>query len=263
MRVGARWVLVLLAVGAMVLVLGRGPSSTISARATQPDVYQVTAASAALDTDGYQTGSPVDPAPAVNTAVPMTSINADNTPSTNVHSAYVEPPVTAQAATQLNNVPVPYATQANALCVNCQSAVDVNADGNFTQGVDGQRLSTGGGKAHSLANQLTAVADASNGKTTIASPDQLTDFYDGVVSDLFGQFAAHSGPPAPSCQAAPAPPSPLSTVVGTAPPVCAANVQPHRQQWDRGRHPRRPHQHPAARRAGQHRQHPHRGRRVR
>lgn len=240
MRAGARWLLVLFAVGGMLFVLGHGPSSSIVARATQPDVYQVTAASAAIDTDGYQTGSPVDPAPAVNTAIPLTSIAADNQPSTNVHAAYVEPPTTAQAATQLNNVPVPYATQANALCSNCQSPVDVTADGNFAQGVDGERISTGAGRAHAVANPLAATADASNGTTTIGSPDQLTTLYDAVIGDFYTQFNTPHPPPSPlpnnpppsqlaappPCQSAPAAPSPLGTVAGTPPPVCPGSVQP-------------------------------------
>src|SRR6266567_3382294 len=110
-RTTARLVMVALTVGGLLLVLNTGPRATIPVHATQPDLFFVTASSAALDTRNYSSGSPTDPAPAANTAIPLASISADNGPTMDSHAAYVEPPTVAQAATHLNNVPIPYPTQ--------------------------------------------------------------------------------------------------------------------------------------------------------
>jgi hypothetical protein len=205
MRGLTRWVLVGMAIVAMILVIGAGPKNTIRAAATPPDVYSVTAGSSAADTRAYQTGSPVDPAPAVNTAIPLTSVIADNQPQTSAHAAYLEPPTTAQAATNLNNVPVPYPTQVDALCANCSSPLNKNADGNVDQPIDGSRVALSGGHAHAEAAPTQALAQATVAQQTLGPLDQLTNFYNAIVSDLYAKL---SGPP----------PVPLP-VGGTPPPA--------------------------------------------
>jgi hypothetical protein len=220
MRSIARWSMVALAVVAMIATVGSGPRNALQAHATQPDVYQVSAGSAAFDVDGYQTGCPVDPAPCANTAIPLTSVGANNQPQTVSHAAYVEPPTLAQSVTNLNNVPVPYATQTDALCANCGAPVVHEADGNFEQDLNGRRISTGAGRAHSAADKLAAVADASNGQQTIGSPDQLTNLYNALVSDVYSQVVNRPGNPPPPkplnspppCQTLGPAPSPYNSV---------------------------------------------------
>ena len=201
MRTTARLLLIALTVVGLLLVLDAGPRAPIAAHATQPDVYSVTASSAAMDTRFYVSGSSLDPAPVLNTAVPLASLTAANGPYTQAHAAYVEPPGVSQAATNLNNVPVPYASQADALCSACTKPVVRDADGQVTQEFDGSRVSTGAGRAHAEADQYVAVAQASNGQQSVGPADQATNLYDALIADLYG----HAGglPPAP-CTSAPA-----------------------------------------------------------
>jgi len=203
-RTTARLMLVALSVVGLLLVLNTGPRAPITAHATQPDTYTVSAASAAIDTRNYDSGNPLDPAPAANTAIPLTSITADQSPSTNAHAAYVEPPGVAEAATQLNNVPVPYPTQANALCVGCAAPVVHDADGQMSQDIDGGRVAVSAGRAHAEADQYVALAQASNGRQSVGPLDQATQFYDAIISDIYNS-AALNGHPLPPMPCAPAP----------------------------------------------------------
>ena len=235
LRTTARWAIVALTVGFMVFALQRGPSTPVVARAQQPDVYQVTAMSAAADTRHYQTGSPVDPAPAINTAVPLTSIVADNGPKTDAHAAFAEPPQTAQAATGLQNVPVPYPTQVEALCANCAAPVVNTAEGDTDQTLDGSRVQTGGGSAHAQAAPLAATADAANGRQTIGPDDQVKNLYDAAISDVYSQVINKPAPSAspqppgvpppfnqpPPCQPAP---GPLPSLAPSASQICPATL---------------------------------------
>ena len=235
LRTTARWAVVVLALGFMLFALQRGPSSAVGVHAQQPDVYQVTAMSAAADTRHYQTGSPVDPAPAINTAIPLTSIVADNAPKTDAHAAFAEPPQTAQAATGLQNVPVPYPTQVEALCANCATPVINTAEGDTDQSLDGSRIQSGGGSAHAQAAPLAAVADAANGRQTIGPDDQVKNLYDAAVSDAYSQVinkpapSASPAPPGvpapfnqpPACQTAPAP---VPSVAPSAGQVCPSTL---------------------------------------
>jgi len=233
MRSLARWSMVALAVVAMIATIGTGPKNALPAHATQPDVYQVTAGSAAIDVDGYQTGCPVDPAPCLNTAAPLTSVGANNQPQTVAHAAYVEPPTLAQSATNLNNIPVPYVTQSDALCANCGSPVVRDADGNFSQDLNGRRLSAGAGRAHAEADKLAAMADASNGRQTIGSPDQLTNLYNALISDVYSQVVNHPGntpPPKPfnappPCQTVGPAPAPYNSVCVSQLPLVSVMAQ--------------------------------------
>ncbi len=235
MRASARWGLVLAAVVAMLAALGTGPRATETARATQPDVYQATAGSSAVNVMGFQTGSAVDPAPVVNTAFPLTGITADNGPSTLAHAAYVEPPAVAQAATGLNNVPVPYATQADAQCNVCSAPRTADADGTADQSLDGGRVELSGGKAHSQANLYAALATASDGEQRVAPFDQVATLFDALVNDVYSQAINKPGnapPPsqlaAPPCATSPATaPGPLAGPLSTFSTVCANDLPLH------------------------------------
>ena len=216
LRRSARYLLVAIAGGALVATIGTGPRSPVAVRAVQPDVYQATAASASIDTRSYQTGSPVDPAPAINTATPFASLTADNSPRTEAHAAYAEPPALAQAATGLNNVPVPYASQAEALCANCATPVIQNADGNGDVVLNGSRTEAGAGVAHAEAAPLVATSHASDGRLRIGADDQLKNLYDAAIGDIYAQLNKPAPSPAP-----PSPPPPLNS-----PPPCATLTAP-------------------------------------
>lgn len=220
-RSSARWVLVAIAVAALLVAVQRGPRNPVTAHAAAPDVYQASAASAAQDTRNYQTGSAVDPAPAANTAQPLTSLTANNSPSTGAHAAYAEPPQTAQAASGLQNVPVPYTTQADALCVACTSPVTKDADGNTDQNLNGSRLQTGSGHAHVSAAAQQATAEASNGKQTAGADDQITNLYNAAVFDVYGQINKPAPSASPGQPTVPPPPSALAS-----PPACQSVPQP-------------------------------------
>jgi hypothetical protein len=206
MRTTARLMLVAITVVGLLLVLNTGPRKTIQAQATQPDLYSVTASSAAIDTRSIQSGSPVDPAPVANTAMPLASVSADNSPTTNVHAAYVEPPGSAEAATGLDNVPVPYVTKVDALCVACAKPVVHDADGQLSQDIDGGRVSLSDGRAHAAADQYDGIAQASNGRQSVGPLDQVTQLYDALVYDAYKQL--NSPPPSPIPQGPPPPPAP-------------------------------------------------------
>ncbi|TMD01287.1 MAG: hypothetical protein E6J03_11095, partial [Chloroflexi bacterium] len=185
MRRSARWVLVLVAVAVMLLVLAFpfGVRGTEHAGAVAPDVYQVTAGSSVIDTDSFQTGV-ISPSPFFNTAFPLTSVTSNNQPLAEAHAAFLEPPQSAQAASNLNNVAIPYPTQAEALCANCSSPLSQDADGNVDQHINGTR---------------------------VGSLDQLTNLYTQAVASFYYNVVNHPGstpPPKPlnappDCQQAP------------------------------------------------------------
>ncbi|MEA2614225.1 MAG: hypothetical protein QOE72_8 [Chloroflexota bacterium] len=213
MRRSARWALIAAAVAMMLVVLavpfgGRGAER---ASAAAPDVYQVVAGSSVVDTDLFQTGSPVDPSPLGNTAFPLTAVTADNQPRAGAHAAFVEPPASLQAAANINHVQLPYPTQAEALCANCSTPVTQGADGNLDQHIDGTRITLGAGHAHASATRLGATGDASNGVQTVGALDQLAGLYGGAITALYSSVIDRPGqtpPPAPlssppACQAVP------------------------------------------------------------
>lgn len=216
-RTTARLCAVGLAAMTGLLLFHGGPRSEIPSAAAAPDVYNVSAMSSVVDTRSYQTGSPVDPAPAVNTAIPLASISADNGPKAEAHAAFVEPPATAQAATGLQNIPVPYPTQVEALCAACSAPVVRDAEGQVDQSIDGARVRTGGGHAHAEADTTSSLADGSNGFTSVGPLDQVSDLYNALVYDLYSQVIDKPGstpPPAPlnsppPCQPGPAPVGPV------------------------------------------------------
>jgi hypothetical protein len=218
MRRGARWALVAAAVAVMVLVLATpfGLRGTERAGAAAPDVYQVTAGSSVVDTDTFETGSPVDPSPLANTGFPVTSVGADNQPRSEAHAAYLEPPASLQAAGSLEQIELPYPTQAEALCANCSTPVTQDADGNLDQHLNGTRIALDAGQAHAAATKLGATGDASNGVQSVGALDQLTALYTGAVAGLYANVIAKPGQtPLPSplgsppaCQ--PVPPSLLT-----------------------------------------------------
>ena len=197
MRMTARLILIAVTVVGLLLVMNTGPRHTIQAHATQPDLYSVSASSAAMDTRNYDSGNPLDPAPAGNTAIPLASVTAANGPMTAAHAAFVEPPGAAQAATQLNNVPIPYPTQVDALCAACAKPVVRDADGQVAQDLDGGRVSTGAGRAHAAADKLAGLAQASNGRQSVGPLDQATNFYDALVYDLYNAVINKPGNPPP------------------------------------------------------------------
>jgi hypothetical protein len=197
MRMTARLVLIAVTVVGLLLVMNTGPRSTIHAHATQPDLYSVTASSSAMDTRNYDSGNPLDPAPAGNTAIPLASVTAANGPMTAAHAAFVEPPGAAEAATQLNNVPVPYPTQADALCAACAKPVVRDADGQVAQDFDGGRVTAGAGRAHAEADKLAGLAQASNGRQSVGPLDQATNFYDALIYDLYNAVIYKPGSPPP------------------------------------------------------------------
>ena len=220
LRTSARWLVVILALGLMLVSLRHGPSAPVSVRAQQPDVYLATASSAATDTRTYETGSPVDPAPLVNTATPLASITADNSPRTEAHAAYSEPPGAAQAATNLENVPIPYATAAESLCVACARPVVHDAEGSATQTLDGSRIDVQGGNAHTEAGLAAATAIATNAEQRVGPLDQLAQLYDSAVADIYGALdkpAAPGLPPPVPPVTVPSPPPAL-----TSPPPCVS-----------------------------------------
>jgi hypothetical protein len=212
MRQSARWTLVAVAVAIMVLVLAVpfGVHGTQNAGAVAPDVYQVTAGSSVIDTDAFQTGV-LSPSPFANTAFPLTSVTSNNQPLSEAHAAFLEPPQSEQAASNLNNVALPYPTQAEALCANCSTPLSQDADGNTDQRINGARITLGGGHAHAESTKLTAVGDASNGVQTVGSLEQLTTLYSAAVAQFYANVVNHPGqtpPPAPlnsppACQQAP------------------------------------------------------------
>src|SRR6266849_5245982 len=155
MRQSARWTLVAVAVAIMVLVLAVpfGVRGTEHAGAVAPDVYQVTAGSSVIDTDSFQTGV-ISPSPFFNTAFPLTSVTSNNQPLAEAHAAFLEPPQSAQAASNLNSIALPYPTQAEALCANCSTPLNQDADGNTDQRLNGARITLGGGHAHAESTKL-------------------------------------------------------------------------------------------------------------
>jgi hypothetical protein len=209
MRQGARLALVGIVAAIMVfaLALPTGLRGTERAAAVAPDVYQVTAGSSVIDTDSFQTGV-ISPSPFFNTAFPLTSVTSNNEPLAEAHAAFLEPPQSAQAASNLNNVAIPYPTQAEALCANCETPLSQDADGNVDQHINGTRITLGAGHAHAQSNKLTAFGDASNGVQTIGSLDQLTGLYTEAVASFYANVVNHPGSTPP--------PKPLS-----APPGCA------------------------------------------
>jgi len=212
MRRSARWALVVVATAVMLLVLAFpfGVRGSQHAAAVEPDVYQVTAGSSVIDTDSFQTGV-ISPSPFFNTAFPLTSVTSNNQPLAEAHAAFLEPPQSAQAASNLNNVAIPYPTQAEALCANCSSPLSQDADGNVDQHINGTRITLGAGHAHAQSNKLTAFGDASNGVQTVGSLDQLTNLYTQAVASFYYNVVNHPGstpPPKPlnappDCQQAP------------------------------------------------------------
>jgi hypothetical protein len=225
MRATARWGMVAAALAVMIAVLGTGPRAAQPVRATQPDVYQALGGSSAVNVMGFQTGSPVDPAPAVNEAFPLTSITADNGPASTAHAAYLEPPGTAQAATGLNNVPVPYATAVDAQCNACGTPRTADADGNVDLPLDGTRVQASAGRAHAQANQTAAIAAASDGEQTVAPFDQIRTLVDALAEDLYTEVINKpSSPSTPIAQGLPTPPQgtpppPVSTLLARPPCV--------------------------------------------
>ncbi len=209
MRQGARLALVAVVTVIMVfaLALPTGLRGTERAGAVAPDVYQVTAGSSVIDTDSFQTGV-ISPSPFFNTAFPLTSVTSNNQPLAEAHAAFLEPPQSAQAASNLNNVAIPYPTQAEALCANCDTPLSEDADGNIDQHINGTRITLGAGHAHAQSNKLTAFGDASNGVQTIGSLDQLTTLYTEAVASFYANVVNHPGSTPP--------PKPLN-----APPGCA------------------------------------------
>jgi hypothetical protein len=206
---GARWSLVIAAVALMVLVLVLpfGVRGTERAGAAAPDVYQVTGGSSVVDTDTFQTGSPVDPSPLANTGFPVTSVGADNQPRSTAHAAFLEPPASLQAAGSLEQIQLPYPTQADALCANCSTPVAHDADGNLDQHLNGTRIALDAGQAHAEATRLGATGDASNGVQTVGALDQLTALYTGAVASLYANVIAKPGQ------------TPLPSPLGS-PPAC-------------------------------------------
>jgi hypothetical protein len=213
MRHGARLALVVAVVAIMVAVLAipLGTRGGGHASAAVPDVYQVVAGSSVVDTDFFQTGSPVDPSPIGNTAFPLTSVTADNQPTAEAHAAFLEPPASVQAGANLNHIQVPYPTQAEALCANCSAPVTQSADGNMDQHINGTRITLGAGHAHAHASKVGATGDASNGVQTVGALDQLNSLYTGALTALYSDVINKPGqspPPAPlnsppACQQAP------------------------------------------------------------
>ena len=229
MRQGARLALVAVVAVIMVfaLALPTGLRGTEHAGAAVPDVYQVTAGSSVIDTDSFQTGV-ISPSPFFNTAFPLTSVTSNNQPLAEAHAAFLEPPQSAQAASNLNNVAIPYPTQAEALCANCDTPLNQDADGNVDQYINGSRITLGAGHAHAQSNKLTAFGDASNGVQTIGSLDQLTTLYTEAVASFYANVVNHPGstpPPKPlsappGCQSAPQSAlTPTKQVCPAAPPV--------------------------------------------
>ena len=202
MRSTARLLLIALTVVGLLLVLNTGPRAPIAAHATQPDLYSVNAMSAAMDTRNYQSGNSLDPAPVINTALPIASMTADNSPATEAHAAFVEPPGVAQAATGLENVPVPYPTQADALCSACTRPIIRDADGQVAEDFNGGRISTGGGRAHVEADQYAGVAQASNARSSVSPLDQAITLYNALITDLYNNAGGLPGAP---CAPVPAP----------------------------------------------------------
>jgi hypothetical protein len=235
MRQSARWALIGMAVAIMVLVLALpfGFRGTERAGAVAPDVYQVTAGSSVIDTDSFQTGV-LSPSPFLNTGFPLTSVTSNNQPLSEAHAAFLEPPQSAQAASNLNNVALPYPTQAEALCANCSTPLSKDADGNVDQRINGTRITLGGGHAHAESTKLTAVGDASNGLQTVGSLDQLTTLYSSSVASFYANVVNKPGqspPPAPlnsppACQqAAESVLTPDKQVCPAAPPVVSLVAQ--------------------------------------
>lgn len=235
MRRSARWALVTVATAVMVLVLAFpfGARGTEHAGAVAPDVYQVTAGSSVIDTDAFQTGV-ISPSPFLNTAFPLTGVTSNNQPLAEAHAAFLEPPQSAQAASNLNNVAIPYPTQAEALCANCDTPLSQDADGNIDQHINGNHITLGAGHAHAQSNKTTAFGDASNGVQTVGSLDQLTTLYTQAVSSFYANVVNHPGstpPPKPlnappGCQ--PAPQSALTPdkqLCPAAPPVVSLLAQ--------------------------------------
>src|SRR5437016_13158121 len=104
MRRSARWALVVVATAVMLLVLAFpfGVRGSQHAAAVEPDVYQVTAGSSVIDTDSFPTGV-ISPSPIFHTAFPLTRVTSTNQPLPEPHAAFLEPPPSPHAASNLNN----------------------------------------------------------------------------------------------------------------------------------------------------------------
>ena len=189
-RAAVRVLIPVLSLGGMLALTA--PATRADAPTPPPDQYQVVAGSTGEDQRGYQTGSPVDPQPAENTSAPNTSITADSSPSTGAHAAFLEPPASAQALTNLNNVPAPYPTDANAQCSGCQSPQSQDADGNSTQNFDSGRVGTSGGAAHAVADLYAATATATNNSQSFAPDDHVAPLFAAAESHLPVPFSLPS-----------------------------------------------------------------------
>ncbi|HEX3604770.1 MAG TPA: hypothetical protein VH134_02520 [Candidatus Dormibacteraeota bacterium] len=217
----------------VVLSMPFGVHGTQQASAVAPDVYQVTAGSSVVDTDAFQTGV-ISPSPFFKTAFPLTSVTSNNEPLSEAHAAFLEPPTVAQAASNLNNIAIPYPTQAEALCANCSTPLSQDADGNVDQHINGTRITLGAGHAHAESTKLTALGEASNGVQTVGALDQLTGLYTQAVSSFYANVVNHPGstpPPKPisekpGCQQAPQSAlTPDKQVCPAAPPAVSVVAQ--------------------------------------